>query len=477
MKNCLLLLCLLCLAMHSHAQIIFNPGKTVAPSSSGNEHPRIVTDRGGNPLIIWHHASRCMFTRWNGTAFTAPVMLNPTNMMVAGADWMGPDVAAHGDTVYVVFKRMPEAADTSRIYCTRSVNGGLSFSPPVLVDNIDDSISRFPTITTDDVGNPIIGFMKFDPDFANARWVVTRSPDMGATFLQDVKASGWSSQDATVCDCCPGGITAKGNSVAMMYRDNNSNIRDTWAGISANNGATFSGLGIDQQNWMLMACPSTGPDGVIVGDTLYSTFMNGAGGSSRVFYSKTSVSSMNSSNAIPLSSSISGLSLQNYPRVATDGRAMAFAWKQVVNGTEQSVLRFSNDITQGLPPSTQLVDQNDVTNCDVTIRNGMAYVVWQDDNSGTLRFRSGSFTPVTEVAKEVSVKEVSVYPNPTTSQIMVATTLPLDRIIITDVIGERIYEEAPNQTFVSVSLKNPGVYFITTTSGQKVSTTKLIVTF
>lgn len=477
MKNYLFLIGLFGLSIRSHAQIIFNPGKTVAPSSSGNEHPRIVTDRSGNPLIIWHHASRCMFTRWNGTAFTAPVMLNPMNMMVAGADWMGPDVAAHGDTVYVVFKRMPEAADTSHIYCLRSFNGGVTFSAPVRVDNIEDSISRFPTVTTDDAGNPIIGFMKFDPDFANARWVVTRSPDMGATFSQDVKASGWSSQDATVCDCCPGGITAKENSVAMMYRDNNSNIRDSWAGISPDNGTTFSGLGIDQQNWMLMACPSTGPDGVIVGDTLYATFMNGAGGSSRVFYSKTSISSMSSSGAIPLTGNISGLSQQNYPRVATDGRALAFAWKQIVNGIEQSVVRFTSDITQGLPVSTQLVDQNDVTNCDVTIRNGMAYVVWQDDNSGTLRFRSGSFTPVTAAANEVSAKEISVFPNPTTSQVTVETTLPLEHIFITDVIGQRIYEAAPNQTSVSVSLKNPGVFFITTTSGLQIRTTKLIVTF
>jgi hypothetical protein len=61
--------------------------------------------------------------------------------------------------------------------------------------------------------------------------------------------------------------------------------------------------------------------------------------------------------------------------------------------------------------------------------------------------------------------------------VVVETTLPLEHILITDVIGQRIYEDAPNQTFVSVSLKNPGVYFISITSGQKIRTTKLIVTF
>lgn len=88
-------------------------------------------------------------------------------MTVAGAGWMGPDIAAHGDTVYVVFKQSPEGSDSSHIFCARSFDGGQTFNTPVRVDNIADSLSRFPTVTTDDSGNPIIGFMKFNSSFWN----------------------------------------------------------------------------------------------------------------------------------------------------------------------------------------------------------------------------------------------------------------------------------------------------------------------
>ncbi|MFA6571128.1 MAG: hypothetical protein WCT77_07810, partial [Bacteroidota bacterium] len=213
----------------AQSPISWNNAINLASSSTGNEHPRITIDGKGNPLVIWHHTNRCMFSRWNGTSFTSPVMLNPAYIAVAGAGWMGPDIAAHGDTVYVVFKQTPEASDTCHIYCIHSFNGGRTFSNPVKVDNIADSISRFPTITTDDTGNPIVGFMKFNHSFADSRWAVARSTDFGNSFSTDVKASGWSSKTSTICDCCPGSIACSGNSVAMLYRDNNSNIRDSWA--------------------------------------------------------------------------------------------------------------------------------------------------------------------------------------------------------------------------------------------------------
>src|ERR1019366_446603 len=85
---------------NAQSSISWNMASDVATSASGNEHPRVVMNRSGNPFVIWHHTSRAMFSRWNGTAFTTPVMLNPSNISVAGASWMGPDIATHGDTVY-----------------------------------------------------------------------------------------------------------------------------------------------------------------------------------------------------------------------------------------------------------------------------------------------------------------------------------------------------------------------------------------
>jgi hypothetical protein len=294
MKKLTYTLCFLMFSIAiSNAQnsITWNTGMNIASSTTGNQHPRIVLDGNGNPMVVWNNLNRCMFSRWNGAAFTAPVMLNPAFMAVAGTSWMGPDIAAHGDTVYVVFKQNPEASDTSNIFCVHSYNGGVTFSSPVQVDNIADSISRFPTITTDATGNPIVAFMKFNSSFLESRWVVAKSTNYGNSFSMDVKASGYSGIGAEVCDCCPGAIVSSGNVTATLYRDNLSDIRDIWAGLSTNNCASFnSGFSLDNLNWYIASCPASGPDGVIIGDTIYSTFMSGVTGNSRTYYSKSSIS-------------------------------------------------------------------------------------------------------------------------------------------------------------------------------------------
>lgn len=458
----------------AQSTITWNMGMNIAPSSDGNAHPLITTNRNGNPLVIWNHSMKAMFSRWNGTAFTMPVMLNPMGMMVAGADWMGPDIASHGDTVYVVFKEAPEGADTSNIYCMTSFNGGMTFSTPVQVDNINDSISRFPTVTTDDIGNPIIAFMKFDPMFGDARWVVVSSNDFGTTFSADVKASGWSSMTSTVCDCCPGAIACSGNSVAMMYRDNNSDIRDTWAGISNDKGSTFvGGMNIDQQNWNIPTCPSTGPDGVIIGDTLYATFMSTASGTAKVYFSKSSISTMTGSVAMPVTGMIPGLTLQNFPRMASDGTAMAVVWKQKVSGNDQCVLQFTNNIAMGLSAAYDTVDLNDIMNVDVALNNGTLFVIWQDNNSGTIKYRSGTYTSVTAIDENISQSFFSIFPNPSTGIVNVESETVIEEIIVTNLLGQIIYQSSPNEKNVKVNIDKIGTYFVNLRSGEE-STSKQV---
>ncbi|MCY7410779.1 MAG: glycoside hydrolase [Chitinophagales bacterium] len=263
------------------AQISWSMGMNVASNSYENMHPRVVADASGDPLVIWGRMSdeSVFFSRWNGTAFTLPVKLNPSWLTVATASWMGSDIASKGDTVYVVMKQTPETESTSHIYIVTSFDGGITFSVPKQVEFIADSLSRFPTVTVDATGNPVVAFMKFDNMFADSRWAVTKSSDYGNTFSTDVKASGWSGADALVCDCCPGGIVGEGNNIAMLYRNNQNNIRDSWASISTDGGTSFTeGWNVDQNNWNLISCPATGPDGVIIGDSLYAVFMNGESG-------------------------------------------------------------------------------------------------------------------------------------------------------------------------------------------------------
>lgn len=474
MKKFYLFFFLSCLSSLVFAQssITWSAPINVAASSFDNMHPRIVTDRSGNPLVIWGRMSdeSVFISRWNGTNFTTPVKINPSWLSVATQSWMGPDIASKGDTVYVVMKRTPEMPDTNHIYISRSINGGVTFSNPIQVDDIADSVSRFPTVTVDNNGNPLVGFMKFNSMFTNPRWAVAKSNNLGNTFFNDVKASGWTGGE--VCDCCPGSIVSKDNSVAMLYRANIGNIRDNWVGYSNNGGTSFSnGWNVDNNNWMLMACPSSGPDGAIIADTLYSVFMNGDSGTDRVYVSFSSVTGMSAGSARPLTGSITNLYSQNYPRIANINNALAIVWKQNVNGNDELALRFTNDVGLTSLSTYEVVDLNDVTNADVALANTSIYIVWQDDNSGTVKFRKGTYTSTLSVTDHQVKDNLSVFPSPVSEMLNIRLNLTeKGKISITNVIGQEMFSSQvlgyESQLEIKTSEWQPGVYFVTMRSGN-----------
>lgn len=204
--------------------------------------------------------------------------------------------------------------------------------------------------------------------------------------------------------------------MAMLYRDNNANIRDIWAGVSDNGGVTFgTGMQLDDNDWMVMSCPSSGPDGVVIGDTLYATFMSSGGGSYRAYLSTTALSTGQTENVVGLTENevIAGLSQQNYPRVATDGTGLAVVWKQNVTGQAQLCMRVTADIENGLGAGYDTVALGHVTNCDVVMDQGRICVVWQNDNTGTVRYRIGELGVTGTGALDETETEVRVYPIPT----------------------------------------------------------------
>ncbi|MFN8395008.1 MAG: T9SS type A sorting domain-containing protein [Bacteroidia bacterium] len=475
------------ISLHSQGSVTWSASMDVAQSSYDNLHPRIAVDGSGNPLIIWGRTSdeSVFISRWTGSSFSMPMKVNPSGYTVATQSWMGPDIAAQGDTVFVVVKRTPEASDTNHVFILRSLNGGMTFGNPVQVDAIADSISRFPTLDVDALGNPLVAFMKFDPSFGNARWVVAKSTDGGNSFASDQLASGWSG--GTVCDCCPGSIVIDGNTACMSYRDNLNNIRDTWTGISTNGGISFGqGMPVDQGNWMLMKCPSSGPDGVIIGDSLYSVFMSQESGSPLVYLSKSSISTAQGAVGVPIIGTQIGITSQNFPRIASNGPAVAVVWRQNFNMNAQIPILFTDNIQDGFPADYDSVfvgtGMTAAVNVDVAISNGMVHVVWQDDASGTVRYRSGSFAPFVNVPKPRQV-DFMLYPNPTRGAVNVLATgallhnrvdLQVRNFAGKEVLAQNLME-LPETFSISTEGWAAGVYFVSLTSDHEIFSKKLIV--
>ena len=85
-------------------QLNFGNYHTISTGADGYGRARIVTVSNGDPLIVWRKDSSPKMlkaTRWSGSSFANSYDI--TNAGVNPNSWDGPEIAAKGDTVYVVF--------------------------------------------------------------------------------------------------------------------------------------------------------------------------------------------------------------------------------------------------------------------------------------------------------------------------------------------------------------------------------------
>jgi hypothetical protein len=230
---------------------------------------------------------------------------------------------------------------------------------------------------------------------------------------------------------------------------------------------------------MLMSCPSSGPDGVIINDTLYAAYMSGSSGSSMVYFSAVHIMSLTGAPGNLLTAQFAGLNSQNYPRVAGAGNSVAVVWKQEVAGVDQLALKFTSNISNGFPAVYDTVDLGNVTNTDVAVTNGNIFIVWQDDNLGTVRYRSGTYT-LSAIEESQVPDGFTIYPNPV-SEILHIKFSKKDYSIISasDVCGRTIFSSrvlnSQNEIQFNTREWAGGVYFVTVSSENSLVTKKVCI--
>lgn len=223
-----------------------------------------------------------------------------------------------------------------------------------------------------------------------------------------------------------------------------------------------------------MACPSTGPDGVVIGDSLYTVFTNGDSGTMRTYISRSNYSFASVGNIDLLTGNIPGLSSQNYPRIDKYGTAMAVAWTQTVGSTDELPLLFTSNYLSGLPSQYDTISTGNIANTDVALSNGTVFVVWQDDNSGTVRYRKGTFVPANNSVNEISSSTLSVYPNPVTDILRLKLSSPAPFTVeIVNNLGETVITSV-NLSDIDLSGVSKGIYFLRLAQEEKVFVEKIV---
>jgi hypothetical protein len=361
----------------------------------GKTRPRIVTDATGTPVVMLSRKTndKVYVARLDGNSFTTPVSIVPGTEEAFVSDWAGPDIASNGDDVFVTYHSEPEA--TGFVYVVKSSDGGVTFGDTVRAESSAVEQSRFPVIAVDDNGNPAVMFMRFTGNWIDPQYVVANSPNGGQSYLDDVNAS--EIAPGEVCDCCPAALLSEGQRQVAMFRNNDNNLRDLWVTISNDNGQDFdTGDDMDPNNWIINSCPSTGPDGYINGDSLYTVWMSAGQGASRVFMSSVHLPTATRGTTWEVAQNQNSSANQNYPRIAGEGDVMGIVYQEAASGNFDCYITISTD--GGNTFSSPILIHDDPAgtqrNPDITYVNGEFHVVFEDVSAGSVIYRTVSLPGV-----------------------------------------------------------------------------------
>ena len=367
----------------------------VASPAFGFSQPRLVFNGDGDPVFLWSNEGqhKIFSCRYVDGQMTDPIQINPLNTAYFGASWAGPELASFGQDIYIVGKEQPE--DKTGVSLFRSEDGGITFTQLADVDwAIGDDLSRFPDVAAGPDGEVLVAFMRFDPDFTGARYVVSRSSDFGTTFQEDVNASS-EIIDGEACDCCAAQLALSGDKAAMIYRNNEQNIRTIWAGLSEDGGQTFlQGIEVDETQSYFASCPATAPHGYWTGNRLISTFRAKPGGRDRVFFSVMDLDSQKVVLHQYLTNSPEMLLTQDHPRIAGEQDTIFLIWEEAYAGNLDIKYRFSTGGPEGLVNAQAFTLNNQTTGNqlrpDAYWMNGRIHVVYQDNITKQIQYVVGT---------------------------------------------------------------------------------------
>jgi len=325
----------LLLPIFSFAQCL-SPSATYILSSGsdeGYERPRVVITANNSPFVIWSKPSTpkaIKARKWNGTDFDSAFDLVNADLMPTG--FIGPEIAAKGDTVYLIFESLLH--NNHVIYLKRSFDGGFTFSDTIKVsDNSNTHKFAMPNISVREDGNPVISYMESTNSWTDWKQMVKTSFDFGMSFSLAADVSALAPGEP--CDCCQSTLVTNGDNVYLLFRNDDVNVRNSYIAKSTDDGLTFTSTqDLDDINWVINACPTSSAVGAVLGDSIMVVRRNGGSGINELYKSNVNKDDLQKSYFTQLESA--GSPFQDKVEIATDLNYFVSVWEESRSGIKES---------------------------------------------------------------------------------------------------------------------------------------------
>ncbi|MFN0175448.1 MAG: T9SS type A sorting domain-containing protein [Saprospiraceae bacterium] len=453
-----LLFALLYSSLPAQNTVLWGDSVVVASTPQPITAPRITLLKDGTPLLTWGTSgspSQVWCTRFENGAFSTPVgvLQDPYNPSLFG--FGGYDVAVSDSQVFIVFEQLQQG-----MFLTRSDDGGLSFGTPNLVQGpISGGYATLASVEVDGTGNPLVSYIR---DKNGATYEIRRSADGGLNF-QDPVTANTPAAGTAVCECCTSDMLASGDSVWLLFRNENQNLRDIWVSRSTDLATTFdTATDVDATDWFLNVCPIAGPKMARSGDSLLTVWMSGASGIGRVHLSTLHAGTMQTGQQFGFPAS-GTQAAQNLPHIVASGDTVGIVF---VEKSKEILFHFSAMGTMGLAnQSTRFAVPNHTLQYPaLAFRDGVFHLVYVDVTSDKVLYRQGILTETNPVKEPNQKMGISVYPNPVHagSFWVKSEADDLQEIILFDVFGQIIFGQNAYGLEVEVptNILPKGVYFL-----------------
>lgn len=181
-----------------------------------------------------------------------------------------PALASFGEeTVAVAWLEQAEDFSGASVWLAISTNGGKTFGSAMEVAAEQGREVVMIQVLLDKSGNPMLAWL----NDGNLRF--TRSNDSGTTF-NEVQTIG-----PGACECCQPSLAMKDGNVFIAYRGlekqiDGNDIRDILLSTSSDGGQTFHPFTrVNDDHWVLNACPIAGPSMAMFENDMYVAWMDG----------------------------------------------------------------------------------------------------------------------------------------------------------------------------------------------------------
>jgi hypothetical protein len=368
------------------AAIAWGPKQTIAKAKKDYSPPAVRMDDSGRVDVAWIEKEKdgekaaVQFLSLAAPDQTEqqPVTVNPPDSAPEATHAPVGLATGPGGELYLTWsvpKHIPNNDFATDIVLARSLNGGKSFEPPVVINDDGGTASRgFENLTVDRDGAIYLGWLDGrDKDKTRAAAYFARSTNQGKTVEKNLKI------DGMACPCCRVMMTTApdGGVFAGWRKTFDNDIRDVVVADSKDKGQTFSPPNVVKKDgWSFPACPHRGPS--IAFDKLGRLYMawytEGNDGQPRVLFATSDDKGKTFSKAVSLHTS--AISLPDQPRMVVhpDGIVLV-VWEEMTGVRKGVVMRASMDRGANFSPVQALSEGAKEFNPAISINEAGRFAV------------------------------------------------------------------------------------------------------